>query len=224
MRIQAKDHERYFTRWAKLLRNKNTIDDVKDVVDKTIAPFLKERLSEINAAFLNARHDLFNPGYRQRFVLSRIEGTIATLCNLPIVVKEDDPSYQIEHIMPQTPKNNNYAGYTDETEYFADVYRLGNVTLLESSLNQAINRYNDLSANWFVDKQSVYEKSSVIMTKLLDSNFMLGKNTAVNRFKSSTNYIFNAWNTDAISERQRIMYEIALETWKINDARIDGKI
>jgi hypothetical protein len=53
---------------------------------------------------------------------------------------------------------------------------------------------------------------------------MLGKNTAVNRFKSSTNYIFNAWNTDAISERQRIMYEIALETWKINDARIDGKI
>lgn len=221
MRIQAKDHERYFTRWAKLLRNKSSIDDVKDIVNDTIAPFLKDRLSEIAAAFLNARHDLFNPGYRQRFVLSRIEETIATLCNLPIVAKEDDPSYQIEHIMPQTPKDNNYIGYPDETAYYADVYRLGNVTLLEGSLNQAINKCHDLSANWFVDKQSVYEKSSVVMTKLLDANFMVGKNTAVNRFKSSSNYNFTKWNTSAISERHKIMYDIALDTWKINDARID---
>ncbi len=224
MRIQAKDHERYFTRWAKLLRNKDSISDVKNVVENTIAPFLKDKLSEINAAFLNANHDLFNPGYRQRFVLSRIEETIASLCNLPVVVKEDDPSYQIEHIMPQTPKDNNYVGYADKTAYYADVYKLGNVTLLESSLNQAINRYHDLSANWFVDKQNVYEKSSVIMTKLLNSSFMVGKNTAVNRFKTNANYIFNIWDSNAISERQRIMYDIALETWKINDVRIDSKI
>ena len=53
---------------------------------------------------------------------------------------------------------------------------------------------------------------------------MVGKNTAVNRFKTNANYIFNIWDSNAISERQRIMYDIALETWKINDVRIDSKI
>lgn len=57
-------------------------------------------------------------------------------------------------------------------------------------INQAVNNYNDLSTDqWFYDKQSEYGKSSVCLTKLLDSKFYIGVNTALNRFKMISNTI-----------------------------------
>lgn len=98
---------------------------------------------------------------------------------------------QIEHILPQSPKNGSIPlEFLSEEEYYSYVYRLGNVTLIESMINQAVNNYNDLSTDqWFYDKQSEYGKSSVCLTKLLDSKFYIGVNTALNRFKMISNTI-----------------------------------
>ena len=112
--------------------------------------------------------------------------------------------------------------FLSEEEYYSYVYRLGNVTLIESMINQAVNNYNDLSTDqWFYDKQSEYGKSSVCLTKLLDSKFYIGVNTALNRFKNDFQYNFTGWNKSSVEARQKILLELVFDTWRINDLRLD---
>lgn len=126
-------------------------------------------------------------------------------------------------ILPQSPKNGSIPlEFLSEEEYYSYVYRLGNVTLIESMINQAVNNYNDLSTDqWFYDKQSEYGKSSVCLTKLLDSKFYIGVNTALNRFKNDFQYNFTGWNKSSVEARQKILLELVFDTWRINDLRLD---
>lgn len=220
MRLQAKLHEGLFAKWAKQFRGKKQLQEVIDVVDNTLYPFLKDRIVAFKTAFMTVRHDHFNPLYRQRYVLGKLENTIASASNLPTKpVGMFD--YQVEHILPQTPKDNNYVGYADDIEYFTNVYKLGNVTLLEGTMNQALNKCNDLSSDWFLSKQAEYCKSEITMTKLLDSNFQIGVNTALNRYKNDSGYSFTKWGTESIEKRQQILMETAFDAWRINGKRID---
>ena len=220
MRIQAKLHESQFAKWAKLFRGKSSLQEVIEVVDKTIYPFLKDRVVKFKTDFLTVRHDFYNPLYRQRYVLGKLENTIAIASNLPVrPVGMFD--YQIEHILPQTPKDRNYVGYETEEEYYSNVYKLGNVTLLEGTMNQALNKCNDLSSNWFQSKQAEYCKSDITMTKLLDSNYQIGINTALNRYKNDAGYSFTSWDSSAINKRQAILMDTAFDAWRVNGKRID---
>jgi hypothetical protein len=131
--------------------------------------------------------------------------------------------FQLEHILPQTPLNGNIPStFKNKDEYNSYVYRLGNVTLLESNINQAVHNFNDLvNSNWFESKQKEYTNSSVLTTNLLDDNFKIGQNTAHNKVRNQINYVFVKWDKDSILSRQEILLELALDTWRINDEKID---
>ena len=219
MHIQAKSNEGQFVRWAQKLRNKYEIQDIADILDETMLPYLKDKLVDFKTAFLNINHYQYNPLYRQKYILGKMENTLAAKCNLPL--KDSFYDYQIEHILPQSPKDGNYINYEDATAYYTQVYRLGNVTLIEGTINQALNKCNDLSDNWFEKKQAEYCKSSILITQMLDDDFYIGVNTAINRFKVNTGYSFSEWNSETISKRQSILLELALDSWKINNKRID---
>ena len=220
MRIQAKLHESQFAKWAKLFRGKSSQQEIIEVVDKTLYPFLRDRVLKFKTDFLSAHHDLYNPLYRQRYVLGKLENTISAASNLPMKPVGMYP-YQVEHILPQIPKDDNHVGYESAEEYYADVYKLGNVTLLEGTMNQALNKCNDLSSNWFQSKQAEYCKSDITMTKLLDNNFQIGINTALNRYKNDAGYSFPIWNSEAIERRQAILMDTAFDAWRINGKRLD---
>jgi len=96
-----------------------------------------------------------------------------------------------------------------------------NFWLLESVINQAINKMNDLTSNWFEQKQQEYKKSILLTVNLLDHQYNIGKNTAINRFKDDKKYIFQAWSKQAIIDRQKIMLDLALDVWRFNDQRLD---
>lgn len=64
-------------------------------------------------------------------------------------------------------------------------------------------------------------KSSVCLTKLLDSKFYIGVNTALNRFKNDFQYNFTGWNKSSVEARQKILLELVFDTWRINDLRLD---
>ena len=67
---------------------------------------------------------------------------------LPIKGHDFFDDLQIEHILPQTPKDGVLpAEFVDKDEYVATVYKLGNVILLESTINQAVNNFNDLNSD-----------------------------------------------------------------------------
>jgi hypothetical protein len=221
--IQAKDNERLFAQWATNLRGLKDEAAVSAVVQVTIHRQLVDKVAEFKERFLSIRHDAYDPGYRLRFVLGRMENTLLSLAGLPRISLQSIDEMQVEHILPQTPKNGTIPpAYADNLgEYQGLVYRLGNVTLLESTINQAVNNFNDLNGEWFRQKQDEYAKSKLSTTQLLDNNFSIGQNTAINRWKAELGFEFKEWQKAPIEKRQAILMKLALETWKINGKRLD---
>lgn len=220
--IQAKNNENQFTRWAIKLRNKNTIDEVAEVIEQNMVPYIKERLGEFLVKFPTLTHYHYSPLYRERYVLGMIENTILSKSNFPIKGKDYLYNLQIEHILPQTPKNDILTEeFESKHDYSNYVYRLGNVTLIESTINQAVNNFNDLSNDWFEKKQNEYKNSGIISTQLLDDEFQIGANTALNRFKSEYDFEFKKWDKESINQRQEKLLNLVFETWKFNNKPIN---
>lgn len=220
--IQAKNNEGLFAKWALELRGLKTNSDISDVLDNTMLPYLKERVPQFKSVFLNIRHDAYNPLYRLRYILGKIENAVLRKAGLPLKGLEFIDDFQVEHILPQTPLNDVIPStFKDMDEYKSFVHKLGNVTLLESTINQAVNNFNNLQGNWFELKQNAYLNSTITSTNLLNNNFSIGNNTGVNRFKADYNYSFQNWDKDSIIKRQEIILDLVLDTWRINDKRID---
>jgi hypothetical protein len=220
--IQAKNNEGLFANWALELRGLKKIAEISDVIDNTMLMYLKEKVAQFKSVFLNIRHDSYNPLYRLRYILGKIENAVLEKAGLPIKGLKSIDSFQVEHILPQTPMNKIIPSiFKDNDEYKSFVYKLGNVTLLESTINQAVNRFNDLQSNWFELKQNEYLHSSIILTKLLNDNFSIGNNTGINRFKADYGYSFQNWDKDSILKRQEIILDLVFDTWLINNKRID---
>ncbi len=221
--VQAKVNELLFAQWAKNLRGVKDEAGVTNAVDTTIWPLASSLEPEFKDRFLNVRHSAYDPGYRLRFVLGRMENTLLAQAGLPQVGTEMINEMQVEHILPQTP-----SGWAiPETlaltkgDYESLVQRLGNVTLLEAKINQAVNNFNDLNGDWFEKKQSEYGNSALLTPKMFDPKFAVGKNTEVNNVKAKLGFTYAQWDAAAILHRQKMLLELAMETWKINGKRLD---
>lgn len=141
---------------------------------------------------------------------------------MPLKGQDFYDDLQIEHILPQTPKDGILPlEFKDADSYYNSVYKLGNVILLESTINQAVNNFNDLQGSWFQSKQAEYSKSNVTSTNLIDNAFTIGQNTALNRFKADSDHNFVEWGSEQVIKRQAILQELAFDTWKFNGCRID---
>ena len=223
LRIQAKNNEFLFVQWAEKLRGVNTIQDVASIVDNTMLPYLLEKVGQFKIEFSTLSEWVYNPQYRLRYVLGKIENMILQKINAPLHSHGFYHDFQIEHILPQTPKDELLPDeFKDNDEYYSYVYRLGNITLLESIINQAINNCNNLSNDeCFKKKQKEYDNSALYLVKLLNDTFEIGVNTALNRFKNDSSYIFVNWNKSSIENRQQILLDLVFDTWRINDKRLD---
>lgn len=220
--ILGKSNEHSFANWVVSFRGKTTIEEIQQAVEKTIVPYVLERLDNLKFKFLNIRHDGYNPQYRQRFILGQLENQARTQAGLSEFNFKQIGQLEIEHIFPQTPKDNVLPEeFLDKAEYNNTIYKLGNVTLLESVINQAINKMNDLTTNWFEQKQQEYAKSNLLTVNLLDHEYNIGKQTAITRFKDDKNYIFANWSKQAIIDRQQILLDLALDVWRFNGQRLD---
>ncbi|UTJ47993.1 DUF262 domain-containing HNH endonuclease family protein [Atlantibacter subterranea] len=221
MSIQTKTYEQRFTQWAAKLRGMKTIEEVASVVAVTLVPFIRERLVDFQQKFLFLTHFHFTPQYRERFILGKLENHVRQLCHFPAKDQMAIQQLQIEHILPQTVKNAPESGDFSDEYRSNFTYKLGNVTLLESTINQAVNNFNDLSSEWFVKKQQQYANSEFILTRLLNASHIIGIDTALNRFKGNYGYEYLQWTSENISARQRLMMDIAIDCWLFNGKRID---
>lgn len=221
--ILTKSYERQFSQWATSLRGLKTEADIAAVVETSLRPYLQEKVAEFRERFLALRHSDYHPLYRLRYVLGRMENTLLDQCNTPQKGLHFIDGLQIEHILPQTPRDGVFPPQLGQSrgEYESNVYRLGNVTLLESTINQAVAKHNDLSGTWFADKQGEYARSSLLSTQLLNHDFSIGVNTAVNKVKSGYGFQFAEWDSQAIQQRQAVLLELAMDTWTLNNRRLD---
>jgi hypothetical protein len=222
--IQAKYNEGLFAGWAGKLRHAKNLEEVKQVVAQNMVPYLQSKLSEFKSAFANISHRSYNPLYRLRYVLGRLENTIREKSGLPVKGHDYLDGLQIEHIFPQTPKNGFLPeGFLELDQYKEYVYKLGNVTLVESTINQAVNNFNDLERQeWFATKQTEYGRSDIATTNLLDHNYRIGNDTGLNRFRKESGYHFETWSLETVNQRQKVLLDLAFETWKLNGQRLDN--
>ena len=221
LKMQTKNYERRFTDWAIKLRGKRDIEEIVELIDETMIPFLRSYLSEFKNSFLQIRHYDYNPQYRERYILGCLDTEICKQAGLNPLSQDNIQKLQIEHILPQTLVNLEASDEFDEEERDKYTFMLGNTTLLESQINQAINNYNDLSTDWFSMKQSEYLHSNFVLTKLLNDQYNIGKNTGLNRLKNKLNCQFVEWTKTSIIQRQQMLMELAFDYWQLNGKRLD---
>ena len=221
LKMQTKNYERRFTDWAIRLRGKRNIEEIVELIDEAMIPFLRSYLSEFKNSFLQIRHYDYNPQYRERYILGCLDTEICKQAGLNPLSQDNIQKLQIEHILPQTLVNLEASDEFDEEERDKYTFMLGNTTLLESQINQAINNYNDLSTDWFSMKQSEYLHSNFVLTKLLNDQYNIGKNTGLNRLKSKLNCQFDKWTKTSIIQRQQMLMELAFDHWQLNGKRLD---
>ena len=202
--------ERTFALWCKDVRNIVTPEDLDGFVNRTIIPTVTDWKMNNKSNFLRLGLNSMQQ-YRIKFILGKITAYVDAL-RLGKTTVEDLTGYtqtavEIEHIMPQTCTDK--ASYDlDEEEFAVYIHRLGNLTLLENSINKSI--HNDNYAN----KSVAYKQSKFYITSSLSALVNQGQDTAINR----TNLLLSAWpdwNKQAIEERQEMLYRLSEMIWEI---------
>jgi len=202
--------ERTFVLWCSKVRKIKSLDDLYAFVNETVIPTVNEWKQDNEVNFLRLGLNSMQQ-YRIKFILGKITAYVDAL-RLGKTSAEELEQYtqtavEIEHIMPQTcPCKSDYS-ITDE-EFDVYINRLGNLTLLENTINKSIQ--NDS----YSIKSQAYKQSKFYLTSALSELVNQGQNTAITR----TNEILTSWDVwsrTTIEERQKMLYDLSERIWDI---------
>jgi uncharacterized protein with ParB-like and HNH nuclease domain len=101
------------------------------------------------------------------------------------------------------------AEFDKPNEYETYAARLGNLTLLEMSINTSIQR------NFFALKTTEYQKSNFILTRTIGAPFRVGVNTQPNRATADLPS-WQKWDSETIKARQDVLVGLAWRVWGIS--------
>jgi len=217
-REQTKIFESRFSSWAKELRNIDTLDGLKDFIKSKIGIEVENKQISFNQICNTIREFDIKPLYRVKYFYGRIENYIRLMSNLPVYPMSHYKSLQIEHIFPQTPDEGNIPEqFSNEDDYEYCLHLLGNLTLVESSINQALNKVNKITENdWFDKKKEEYCKSDIKLTQTIAKIEKIGVNTAWNSFSEKNLQCFTVWNKDEVKNRQDLLFNLAKQIWNVS--------
>ena len=203
--------ERVFAAWCKEIRNIVTVDELKQFIVKTVSPAVRDWTQENESNFLRLGLNSMQQ-YRVKFILGKITAYVDMLRLGETSVGElsnyTQSAVEIEHIMPQTCEDKAQYGVTDE-EFDTFINRLGNLTLLENSINKSI--HNDT----YNKKTAAYRQSRFYLTSALPELVDQGNDTAINRTNSLL-MAWSVWDKQSIEERQIMLYRLSERIWGIN--------
>lgn len=209
--VAAKDYERIIVQAAKELRKVRKVPSF-DAFEKSY--FIKEKSKNLKD-FQEVMEELISwdlRKFRLRYLLAKVtqyvdidaygaQGRAALSHYL-------DTQNDIEHIMPENPD----AAAIEEFGVGADdeelVNRLGNLMLLERSLNRVIKN------KAYSAKALDYPSSQFLIARCQQKLIKSGKNDQITRAMKRLNPA-EKWNADTIIERQEWLAELSLEIWQV---------
>lgn len=210
-RESTKVFERNFTLWAMKLREVESEDDFQGFIDSHFKKELHNKAKDFEYAMNELSQDRIQQ-YRIKYILAKLTQYIELQAwGNPMhnsLKQYVDKSVHIEHILPQTPTEDDLKLFATSEEYYENVGLLGNVTLLEKTINTSI------SNNSYSEKCQGYKESSFLLTKSLVNLPNVGQNTSLNRAVQGLKS-FTDWDSNSIKERQYILTELAKEIWLI---------
>lgn len=98
----------------------------------------------------------------------------------------DSDIYTIEHILPENP-NSDWDQFSDE-EINRSIFRIGNLTLLEKSLNRDVE-----NSSFEIKKQYLIKSNSRLTQKLCQENETWTENKIISRQKELARYAKSVW-------------------------------
>ena len=210
-RTKTNTLERAFSQWCKYLPRIENVDQLNEFIEKQVIPIVDGWKTDYKGIFMSLGMDNIQQ-YRIRFILGRIGKYVEVQCqsqgNSEVgILDYIGKGVEIEHIMPQTCDAPERYGY-DEDSYNYNKNKLGNLALLEKSINASIQ--NDTYENKCID----YEKSKFYLTKSIRKLENVGVNTAVNKMNDRLK-CWDKWDKNSISERQGMLYDLAESIWGI---------
>ena len=148
--------------------------------------------------------------YRVKFILARITKYVDVRRknggDASNVAEFYEGGIEIEHIMPQKYS----AAYgISEDDYNAAKQRLGNLTLLEKTINASIGD------DAFASKSKAYRQSAYYLTRSIAQLDDVGQQTAINRMNQKLRS-WSSWGPSMIEDRQAILYDLSEEIWNID--------
>lgn len=209
-RVSTNVTERIFASWCKPVRSIGTVADLDDFVKNSVIPVMDSWKADNESNFLRLGLNSMQQ-YRIKFILGKITAYVDSLrmgkTEIESIATYTQSSVEIEHIMPQTcPDKAAYA--VNEDDFPVYLNRLGNLTLLENSINKSI--HNDA----YEVKAEAYKQSMFYLTSSLAGLVNQGQDTAINRTNALLSS-WTAWNKDSIEERQKMLYRLSEQIWGI---------
>ena len=209
--IKSNVIEKLFSSWCPVLRNVKSQDDFDAFVSEKVKPIIDNWNTYYQQHFMMISLGSL-PKYRVKAILARITKYVDEKRNngndLFDIVDLLKSKNEIEHIMPQTCSDISQYSMADQEEYMLYKDRLGNLTLLEKTLNATIQ--ND----GYADKCEVYVNSAFYMTKSLPALITVGDDTAINRMNSKLK-CWKKWDKSSIEERQALLCTLSKDVWQI---------
>lgn len=211
----TKIFETKFSKWAKELRNIIKIEDLKNFILNKFENDIIERTNKFEEIMPLISQGNLYPQYRIKYLLGRLDEYMRINSFLPSKNLSFYQNLQLEHILPETPEGN-HKDFSDEKEYQNYLYKLGNLTLVEAPINQAMNKFNKVYNNeWFINKKKEYTKSEYILTSSISEINLIGKQTTYNQIANKYLTSFNEWGKNSIEKRQGLLIKIIKDIWKI---------
>lgn len=208
-REQTKEFERNFSKWAKEIIQIKSPDPLKTFIKKYFEPVILQKENEYKIRFMETRQNTVQQ-YRLRYILAKIAQYVDQermgAYNPQTLDGYITKGIEVEHILPQNPEISLRNEFGDEYDDLK--IRLGNLTLLEKSMNVVVG--ND----FFAIKVVEYAKSPYYISKSIAALDIIGVNSSINRLNLKLRS-YSHWDKETILDRQEMLYRLSKDIWKI---------
>ena len=198
-----------FAAWSKSLREVKNKAGLESFIEEYIQP-AKADLSVRFEQALDVLEESSLQKYRLKYVLAKLAQSVNETAWGSDAPHSDLSTYinrvQIEHVLPQDPSEASAGAFAKNEELDKSIHRLGNLTLLEGSLNASAGNKP------FDEKQQAYSQSSFLLTRILGGPVVVGKDTKIDRAVKGLP-IPMSWNPTALDDRHAAYKSLAFKVW-----------
>lgn len=204
---------RTFSQWSEYLRHINNNEQLTFFINKY---FYKNFLDDLNTDFESALLTLTDSNiakYRLRYILAKISQFIEqkAYSNCKPLSWYLDKSIHVEHILPRSTNIELINNFDKSEEYNSYLKKLGNLTLLEETINTSI-----VDKSYEIKKDG-YRQSQLLITRSLAEKINIGNNTQLNRavceFELNS---FDSWSSESIEIRHKNLVNLAKIVWGLH--------
>lgn len=200
--------DKRFAQWCSEIRKIEDSSTLDKFINGSLLPE-KQRLSErFESVFIKLEESSI-PKSLLRYILAKISQYIdesaygsASCSELKSYMHKD---MEIEHILPQHLDPGINYSFDKLSEANKYIRKLGNLTLLEESLNASAGNKS------YADKKGIYLTSKLLLTKTIAVKVQVGKtkvDIAVQDLKT-----FDEWTSQSIEKRQEMLTKLAKKVW-----------